>query len=880
MTATGHPVPGTEVAAEPAWPAEAMSGSVGRRFEEVVDADPAAIAFCSPAGATISYDELNADSNRLARLIRDRDAEQPDGVVGLLARHPAPAITGMLAALKAGRVYAPLDPSDPPSRLEHIVAASGMRALVSAPEHTELARRIAPSAGSVAVIGADDGTFACDNLEDAPAPTDPAYLLFTSGSTGRPKGVVHDHRNLLRKGRIARTLFGMGRGDRVSLLFGPATGAATTGIFGPLLNGGTVCPFELRMQGLHRVGAWVVDRRITILHTVPTVFRRILDVAPVADRFPSVRLVILSGEALYRRDVEAAWRRFGPDTVLAHRLSSTETSVVTCGFLQPGSPLDGDIVPVGIPVDGRIVRLVDDSGSEVALGEIGQIEVESDHLAVGYWRDAELTDAKFGTRGNGRRTFRMGDLGRFREDGQLEYMGRVDDRLKINGVTIEPREVERALQQAGRFKEVAVVGSPAGDGEQRLVAYVVPDDGHGVPPDLRASLGARLPAPMIPTAFVEIDSLPLTALGKVDKRSLPTPESVASRAAEPRDELEKHILAIWSEVLGVDQLGVTDDFFEVGGSSIQALQTFALIGKRLAVDVPSTTLLQAPTVAALASVIRQESWVSPQECLVPIAVQGAATPFFCVHGGGGGVFFARELATELAGNRPVFALQARGFEGRPSGYQPVEELAAGYLREVRRVQPHGPYLLGGLSFGGKVAFEMAQQLVATGEDVAMVALLDTQANPTIYDRDPTRHLRRIQQMRGPERLGYLAQGASRRASKAARRALIRFHLATNRPLTDTFGLRNLYFYPMHSRANRAYEPRVYAGSVGVIAAAGTSQRHHDTWGRVCEGSFSVVEVATTHEHLTKPPHVTMVAGYLQQLLDGADPRVATASPSS
>jgi non-ribosomal peptide synthetase component F len=312
-----HGIPGwADAATEPAWLESRADTSVAARFERVVAAAPDAVAFCSPAGETIGYGELNARANLLARLIRDR-VEDPAAPVGLLARHPAQAITGMLGSLKAGHMYTPLDPSDPPSRLEDIFRDSMAGLIMTAPEHVSVASRLAGDRGEVVVIGRDDGNMPDTDLDQAAGLDHPAYLLYTSGSTGAPKGVLHSHRNLLHKGEVQRTFFGMGPGDRVSLLFGPATGAATSGIYGPLLNGGTVCPYDLKMHGLQHLGSWLRDRNITVLHMVPTIFRRFLGLGGEDDVYPNVRLLILPGEPTYRRDVELYRRHFGHDTVLS-----------------------------------------------------------------------------------------------------------------------------------------------------------------------------------------------------------------------------------------------------------------------------------------------------------------------------------------------------------------------------------------------------------------------------------------------------------------------------------------------------------------------------------------------------------------------------------
>jgi amino acid adenylation domain-containing protein len=872
MKMTGNAIPGwADAGAEPAWPSNESEISVGRRFDQVVAADSEAVALRSPAGDTLSYGELNADSSRLAHLIEEH-VEGSERPIGILARHPTSAITAMLAALKVGCMYVPLDPSDPPSRLQHIMNDANAQLIVTPTEHISAARRLAGQEGAVVVIGRDDAgmpeIYSSDGTVD-----DLAYLLYTSGSTGAPKGVLHSHRNLLHKAEVARTVFGVGRGDRLSLLFGPATGAATSGIFGSLLNGATVCPYDLKMHGLRHLGQWLNSREVTVLHIVPTVFRRFLGLVDEKETYPSVRLLILPGEPTFRRDVELFRRHFGSKAVLAPRLSSAETSVVAVDYVDHESHVEDDVLTVGFPLDDKEVRLVDETGQAVAAGSTGQIEVEGDYLALGYWRNPELTESKFGVSARGRRTYRMGDLARFREDGRLEFLGRIDDRLKINGVTIEPREVERAMQRVGRFKELAVVGRTSPHGEERLVAYAVLEDDEQLPPDLRSSLAELLPAAMIPTTTVVVDSLPLTSLGKIDKRALPEPELGREQTVPPRDELESTLVDIWSEVLAIPDIGVTDDFFELGGTSIQALQTFALIGKRLGFDVPSTTLLQAPTIAALGDVIRTGAWEATQDSLIPVSPGGNATPFFCVHGGGGGIFFVRDLAAHLRGNRPIFGLQARGFEGHPGPYRPVEELAANYVEEVRTVQGRGPYLLGGLSFGGKVAFEMAQQLMASGQEVALVALLDTQAIPSVRDSDPGRHRARMRSMAPTEKAAYVMRGVGKRLARSLKRLLIRYYLVKDRPLPDTLGLRNLYFYPMHARANRAYVPGPYGGRVAVIAAQNRTQIHTDTWGRVSEGGFSVVEIATSHAGLVDMPHIEEVARHLQHLLDEADPEM-------
>ena len=862
-------------------PKQDFDTTVPGRFEAIVAANPAAPALIHPSGEVLTYGEINATAARIASALLRRGGDRGE-IIAVSAGDVGDVIVGMMAALAAGRPFVVLDASDPPKRLERILRDSAVRTLVTGSENPTA--ELQPAGLELDVIDVN----ALDPSVPAPGPlplgsvSDISHILYTSGSTGLPKGVVHSHRNLLHKGVLAHDLFGITSSDRVSLLFSPATGAGLSDVFGALLNGAAVCPYNMKSGGLHRMAKWLDQLQISVFHTVPTVFRRFLETVEAEAVFSSVRSIILAGEPVYRRDVKLYRSHFSDDCLLVHRLSANEAHVITTYVVDQQSQVDDEILPVGYPVGDKKIRLLDDHGNEVTDHEVGEITVESHYLALRYWRNPQLTRAAFSEGSDGRRIYRTGDLGRFRPDGCLEFLGRKDDRMKIHGHTIEAREVERALQAVERFKEVAVLGHQPSPGDQQIVAYLVPEDGADPSPTLlRSRLSELIPDYMIPSVFVTLDSLPLTSLGKVDKRALHPPDERdpqdRAKHVEPRNELEARLAAIWSEVLARPVIGITDDFFELGGTSIQALQIFALIARRLNVDMPSTALLQAPTVAALADIVSGGEWGSVQDSLILVSDSGAGRPFFCVHGGGGGALFVADLARQLVPNRPIYGLQARGFEGRPGPYRPVEELAAQYLAEIRSVQPEGPYLLGGLSFGGKVAYEMAQQLETSGEEAALVVLIDTRANPTERGRDAGRHLARMASLTMQQRIGYLAHGAGRKAVRAAKRVLLRYYLWRKQSLPDTFGLRNFYFYPMHARANRAYAPDDYPGQVAVIATAGMTQIHRDTWGRVSRGGFAIVEVPASHADLTNPLYVADVALHLQRFLDEADPGVVRGS---
>lgn len=844
--------------------------SVSDRFATVVDSNLEAPAIAHPTGKTITYNELQQAAAGIAtRLLkRGHNGVHPVGIAAGTAEN---AIVGMVGALMAGRPFVTLDMEDPARRLEHILGSSGVRTIVS--DSRGSAHALASAVGEVDIVGFGSATGAGPRNWDHPSPDAVSHILYTSGSTGLPKGVVHSQRNLIHKGVLAQEVLGITSSDRVSLLFSPSTGAGISDIFGSLINGAAVCPYDLRSGGLHRLGVWLDEMEITVLHTVPTVLRRFLESIPSDAVFSSVRCVVLAGEPMFRRDVQLFRRHFSDDCVLVNRLSSNETHVMAVHMVDRHLEIRDEILPVGRPVGDKRISLVDSEGNEVGEGEIGQIVVESRYLALGYWRNPELTKARFSDAPGGRRVHRTGDLGRLRPDGLLEYVGRTDDRMKIHGHTVEPREVERALQTVHRFKELAVVGRRPAQGPQQIVAYLVPESAPvPSPAQLRSTLSQLIPDYMIPSVFVTLDALPLTPLGKVDRRSLTSPEDevvVRSDPVPPRNDTEATLVNIWQDVLGLQQIGVEDDFFELGGTSMQALQVFALIARRLDVDMPSTTLLQAPTVATLAAAITEGSWGAVQESLVLIRGHGSGVPFFCIHGGGGGVLFLRNLVTHLSPTRPIYGLQARGFEGRPGPYRTVEELAAQYLEEVRSPLPTGPYLIGGLSFGGKVAYEMARQLVDAGDEVALVVLFDTQALPTPRQRGPQDHLASMRSLSPWNRLRYITRGVRRRVRRVAKQALLRYYLWRGEKLPDTFGMRNFYFYPMHAEANREYQPLPYPGELVIIGRQGSAQTHRETWGALVDGVV-IHEIEGGHHDLMNEPHVADVAQHLQRYLDMAD----------
>ena len=585
------------------FPPQEIEQSIAERFEKQAAAHPDRVAIQS-GGQAMTYAELNAAANRLGRAILQAAAEAERVV--LLFEQGGPVIVAVLAVLKAGKTYVPLDPGYPPARLAELLEDAQAGLILTNGRHLPRAEELA-SGASLPVVNADaiDPASSGDNLGLSVDPDAIAYMLYTSGSTGRPKGVVQKHRNLLHFVRTYTNSLGITPQDRIGWLHSITFSASNMNVYPALLNGAAVYPHDVKHRGVDQLAELLMRERITVCQCVPTVFRHFLSGLTAEDRFPDLRVFELGGEPVYRRDVELFRRRVGSHCALVNRLAFTEASVAAQYFITAETELPGSAVPVGRPADGMEILVLGEDGREAGVEEVGEIALRSRHLSPGYWRRPDLTAKAFlsGPNGNGLRTYRTGDLGRMRADGLLEYAGRKDFRVKVRGYTIEVAEVEAALLEIGGVKSAVVVAREDPRGDQRLVAYLVPA---GAPPsagELRTRLGNRLPDFMVPSAFVVLDAFPLTSTGKLDRLALPAPDlapvETANGYAAPRTDVERTVAAIWAEVFALDRVGIHDDFFALGGHSLLAGQIAARIRRAYAVDLSLGALFDAPTVAEL-----------------------------------------------------------------------------------------------------------------------------------------------------------------------------------------------------------------------------------------------------------------------------------------
>jgi amino acid adenylation domain-containing protein len=678
-----------------------LEHSLMTRFAGQVAAHRDCLAVRDPT-ISLSYGELDAWANGVAQAALD--AGSSGEPVALVLEQGAASVAAILGALKAGSPYVSLDPTDP--RISELTERAAARVVLTDSEHLELARR---TGGRRRVVVVDE-TEPELTTPVTSGPDDVAYVFYTSGSTGRPKGVYDSHRNVLHNVlRYTNTLH-IAPSDRLSLIQSPAFSGTVSTLFAALLNGASVHPFPLREHGLRPLGRFLLDERVTIYHSVPAIFRSLLRIEP--GPFDDIRIVRLEGDRATSYDVELHRLHFPPHSTLVNGLGLTETGLVRQFFVDRGMAVEHGILPVGYAVENMEITLLDDAGDAVAVASHGEIAVSSAYLALGYWRDPELTSTSFEV-AEGRRSYRTGDLGRFRPDGCLEYLGRKDGQLKVLGNRVEPSEVESEVLRLPGVADAAVSTREGRRGEGQLVAYVVTaGPGSTTPQAIRDGLAERLPAYMVPSIVEIVSELAVSASGKIDRRALRSEDVEPA----PGSDLERIVAGVWADVLENEAVTAQSDFFSLGGDSLAAAEILVSLEDLVGVTLPMSALASSPTVHELAKHIaaHREAPASP---LSVLRTDGAGEPLVLVHGNTGNVLHFAELLRIAELHRPIWALEHAG------DLVAISDLARGHLHALREARPVGPYFLAGFCFGAIVAHEMACQLAADGEDVRFLGLL-------------------------------------------------------------------------------------------------------------------------------------------------------------
>lgn len=715
--------------------------SIPSRFEQLARREPNRLAVKTRT-ETLTYGALNDFAGRTASAILQAAGSRPQPIALLLGQS-ACMVAAILGVLKAGHFYVPLDASYPEVALLGMLADCGAQHIVTDTSNLSLARQLFPGTPPIDI---DHLSSQSEEVPPHITADDLAYIYYTSGSTGKPKGVADTHRNVLHN--VMRYTNGLyiHADDKLTLLQSPTFSGAVSSLFGALLNGAAIFPYDVANTGIREIGPWLLREHITMYHSVPTIFRHFLRAVNEWQTFDELRVVRLEGDRASPTDIDLFRKHFTGDAVVSHGLGATECGLVSRFIIDRHTEIDGPVVPIGFPVEDVTICILDEKGCQVANGESGEIAVESRYLSPGYWNRTDLTEKVFGAgREPGTRLYRTGDVGRLRPDGCLEHLGRRDFQPKLRGQRVDAEGVEAAILETGLAAEAVVEIRNGPLGEGRLVAYVVPSGNGAISAAaLRQRLASRLPANLIPARIVVIDALPLTSNLKVDRKALPSPDSARPQLdvpfIAPGQGIEATMASIWSHVLGLDQIGVRDDFFDLGGDSLGATLVIEGISRELGVELPPQMLFEAPTIEGLARAVdecrshsgvggvggaRTKSIVSNRRSpLVAVQPNGSRRPFFFLHAEyGGDGFYCLNLARHLGTDQPFFALSPHGRDGERMPFA-IETMAADHLKTLREVQRRGPYLLGGFCTSAVVAWEMGCQLREAGEAVDLLVIME------------------------------------------------------------------------------------------------------------------------------------------------------------
>ena len=844
--------------------------SIADLFEEQAKLRPDAVAVVSD-NKELTYWELNQWANELTRRLEEHGVRSGE-LVGLCIDRSAELVVALIAILKVGGVYVPLDPAYPKQRLAFMIEDTGVRILLT---QDWLVGQI-PQVGVKIVCISDEAAGARresypDPIRDS-GPDSLAYIMYTSGSTGRPKGVCIRQSSVVRL--VRNTNYINLTPDEVFLLFAPISfDASTFEIWGSLLNGGRLVIAPPGVLSVAELGRLIRSNGVTTLWLTAGLFHQVVDSG--LDDFLSVRQLLAGGDILSPDRVRKTLATLS-SCVVINGYGPTENTTFTCCYRITDPEQVGTSVPIGKPISNTTVYVLDSLAQPLPIGAVGELYIGGDGLATGYLNRSQLTAEKFipnpFSTAPAARLYKTGDLVRYRSDGNLEFLGRLDNQVKVRGFRIELGEIEVVLQQHPSVRDAVVVAREDTPGDRRLVAYVVPvaEDAAEVN-GFREYLKQHLPEYMVPSAVVVVDKFPLTPNGKVDRDALPPPNYASLVASQTSTRqmspLELQIAAIWQQVLDVRSIGLTDNFFDLGGHSLLAVRLFGELERALGKRLPLATLFQAPTIEKLATVLSTKISDLPSKLLVPIQPNGRNIPLFLVPGLGGNPLTFNTLGRLLGPDQPLYAFQSRGLDGMEQPFRRIEDIARRYVREMCNVRDKGPYLLGGACMGGAIAFEMAQQLVESGEQVDMLALIETWPPASLR----LRHYK----------LGLFLHPASFVIKAVARHltalgrldprqwfAYLRGKLGIMKEILekrDVYrGERSIYYQDAVSAANYEamanYNPHEYAGHIHLFLA---SERYIDSahdprmdWARLAKGEYSVQLIdATDSGSIFIEPHV-------------------------
>jgi amino acid adenylation domain-containing protein len=695
---------------------------------------------------TMSYKQLDEHSNRLARYLIARGQKNGDNIA-LLTTRGFDMIIGMYAIMKAGGAYVPIDPDYPLDRQEYILKHSSVK-LVLADHPYQIKDSVAPD--HYIEIGCIEHieSYSNETLLTKPDSSQLAYTMYTSGSTGRPKGVMIEHHALVNLVQWVNRKFNIGSGDRLLFITSMCFDLSVYDVFGILSAGGTVV--IARKQDIldqEKLQDMMQDNDITFWNSVPTTMDFLIrnlenSKRPYEQR--SLKTVFLSGDWV-PVDLPDRIRAYFPCTEIISLGGATEGTVWSSYYPVKKIRNDRNSIPYGKPIQNTFFYILNEQLQPVPPGVPGELYIGGVGVARGYANDLQKTDYSFvldpfNSQAQGR-MYRTGDLGRMLPDMNIEFLGRKDHQVKIRGFRVDLGEIENVLKQSDLIKEVVVLAKNDRTGQKKLTGYIVTDELFKREV-VTHYLKSKLPDYMIPAAWLQLDSLPITSNGKIDRKTLlelEVPLQTGDRYAAPTNDLERIFVKIWQEIFGLDKVGIDDNFFELGGDSLIAVHAISKVKAETGNILPSSIFFENPTIKQqVISLLKSDAnftWNSVVTnmnfpSLVPIKKTGNLPPLYLVHGLSLNVMAFQELSNLLDHEQPLYGLQALGLSSAQTSTMTIEKLAAYYLEEVLMHNPEGPYYIGGYSFGAFVAYEMGKQLKSLGKTLIFLTIIDTDTDET------------------------------------------------------------------------------------------------------------------------------------------------------
>ncbi|MBN3897494.1 MAG: amino acid adenylation domain-containing protein [Nostoc sp. NOS(2021)] len=886
-----------------------QDASLHQLFEQQLQHSPESLALISQT-EQLTYRQLNQRVNQLAHYLQKQGVTK-ETLVAICLERSVEMVVGILAVLKAGGAYIPIDPSYPVDRLGFMLSDSQVSLIIS---HSSLvnsfkqitndkepfrASAVAPqdrTASQMTVIFLDnEWEFIKQESQDNPVSISSgdnlAYIIYTSGSTGTPKGVLGTHRGTVNGLHWLWKTYPFTKEEVCCQKTAISFVDSVWEIFAPLLQGiPTVIIPDAIAKDPQLFIETLAHHKVTRIVLVPSLLRLLLDnYSYLIKNLSHLKLWITSGEALSVK-LAQNFREVMPSAKLINFYGSSEVSANVTYYDTSLLPEQPNSVPIGRPIDNTQVYVLNSHLQLTPVGVIGELYIGGDGLAKGYLHRPELTQERFINNPfvPGSKLYKTGDLVRYLNDGNLEFFGRRDDQVKIRGFRVELGEIADAIAQHPEVKESIVIVRDDAQGDRRLIAYVVTDN-QDIVPQLNADLQQKLPNYMLPSTFVLLDVLPLTSNGKVDKQALPTDDVIRPNATQsfvaPHNFIELALVKTWENLLKTSPIGVTDNFFDLGGQSFLAVRLMAQIQDRFGHNLPLSTLFENQTIEKLAQIVSQPVREISNSPLVAIQSSGNKIPFFCMHGAGGGIRQYFNLSRRLGEDYPFYGLQHTPDQEEPEIIS-VEETATRYLQEIRQVQPNGPYLLGGFCYGGVIAFEMAQQLQRQGEKVGLLVVIDAILPETavkVADDDDAKFLLRMaESIKTNNNINFSVPFEELRDLQLDEQ----FHLVNKRAnfiLNDTEIKDFLRYYKLfkaHVQAMRDYVPLLYPDSITLFRAKEeiihdfeSPEFHTDDpllgWGKCSSQPIDVIEVSGDHFSMLVEPNIQELVKLLRIYIDNA-----------